>query len=75
VELARGLWYPLLMSSASAVLTAAMKLPRSERADLARELIASLDEGVELAPEVLANRFGLDAANTAWCPMRRLAGQ
>jgi hypothetical protein len=52
-----------------------MKLPRSERADLARELIASLDEGVELAPEVLANRFGLDAANTAWCPMRRLAGQ
>ncbi len=34
-------------SSANAVLTAAMKLPRKERADLVRELIASLDGEVE----------------------------
>jgi putative addiction module component (TIGR02574 family) len=37
------------MSSTNAVLAAAMKLPREERADLARELIASLDEEVEAA--------------------------
>jgi putative addiction module component (TIGR02574 family) len=38
------------MSSASTVLTAAMQLARQERADLARRLIASLDEDAG-APE------------------------
>ena len=39
------------MSSTNVVLTAAMKLSREERADLARELIASLDEEVEAEGE------------------------
>lgn len=39
------------MSSVSAVLTAAMQLARQERADIARELIASLDEDVDAADE------------------------
>lgn len=37
------------MSSVSTVRSAALQLDRQERADLARQLIASLDEGVDAA--------------------------
>ena len=39
------------MSSATAVLTEAMRLPRQERADVARQLIASLDAETSAAGE------------------------
>jgi putative addiction module component (TIGR02574 family) len=39
-----GFCYASGMSSASAVLSEAMRLPRQERADVARQLIASLDD-------------------------------
>ena len=39
------------MSSASAVCSAALHLARQERADLARQLIASLDEDVDTSDE------------------------
>jgi putative addiction module component (TIGR02574 family) len=43
------------MSSVATVLTAAMQLDRPERADVARQLIASLDDGAHTAePEVEA---------------------
>ena len=45
------------MSSANSVLAAAMQLPRQERAEIARELIASLDEEVEAAGDTLYHTF------------------
>jgi putative addiction module component (TIGR02574 family) len=57
------------MSSASAVSSAALHLARQERADLARQLIASLDEEVDATDE------GVEAAWLAEVEQRLVAAE